>query len=209
MRKLNKQRQGYLIIICGLASLVLVTSLSGIAYYTHTLRDINAFKAETNSNDNSKYSDQKKASNKKQSPSSSKTSELKQSSSPTRSPINKPSHSKKSDSSSTDNAKQTSNPSVNVSVDLSVNSNHLGRVVLKKGDNQCSVLSKALSAGLIESLDMHYSSQYKTMAVYVIDGIGEPNQIWWTYTVNGKPPPFGCSKMPVSNGDRVNWNYVK
>lgn len=96
-----------------------------------------------------------------------------------------------------------------VTVDLNVNHQDKGRVVLQSGSNQCQVLSGALSQGVINNLDMRYSSQYNSEAVYVIDGQGDPGTVWWTYTVNGSPPPYGCSYMSVHNGDSINWQYVK
>ena len=96
-----------------------------------------------------------------------------------------------------------------VTASLSVNGVTKGSVELASGSNQCSVLTQGLSAGLISDLDMRYSSQYGTQAVYVIDGVGDSKNIWWTFTVNGKSPPYGCSKISVNNGDSVNWKYVK
>jgi hypothetical protein len=96
-----------------------------------------------------------------------------------------------------------------VGVALSVNHQGRGTVRLTAGSNQCDVLSQALNQGLISSLDMRYSDQYHTQGVYVIDGLGDPGTVWWTYTVNGSPPPYGCAYVTVHNGDSVNWQYVK
>jgi hypothetical protein len=96
-----------------------------------------------------------------------------------------------------------------VTVSLSVNGQPKGGVTLASSSNQCEVLSNALSSGVLSSLDMRYNAQYKTYAVYVINGIGDSNAVWWTYTVNGKSPPYGCSGTTVHSGDAVNWQYVK
>lgn len=95
-----------------------------------------------------------------------------------------------------------------VKVFLSVNSNPKGSVILKSTANQCDVLRQASADGLI-SLDMRYNSQLKSYAVYVINGIGNKNSVWWTYTVNAKPPPLGCSYITVHDGDLINWQYIK
>ena len=99
-------------------------------------------------------------------------------------------------------------PPPDISVALSVNGSGKGQVQLAAGSNQCNVLTQALASGVISSLDMRYNSQYNSEAVYVIDGIGDPGTVWWTYTVNGTPPPYGCSAMPARNGDSINWQYV-
>jgi hypothetical protein len=96
-----------------------------------------------------------------------------------------------------------------VAVSLSVNGVYMGKATLASTSNQCDVLSEALNAGLISNLDMRYNSQYKTYAVYVINNTGDSNAIWWTYQVNGKSPPYGCSSTAVHSGDSVNWQYVK
>ncbi len=98
---------------------------------------------------------------------------------------------------------------VTASVALSVNGVAKGSVSLTQGSNHCNVLSAALNAGLISSLDMRYSSQYNTQAVYKINGQGDANNIWWTFRVNGASPPYGCSRLLVKNGDQVNWQYVR
>ena len=98
---------------------------------------------------------------------------------------------------------------VTASVALSVNGVAKGSVSLTQGSNHCNVLSAALNPGLISSLDMRYSSQYNTNAVYKINGQGDANNIWWTFRVNGASPPYGCSRLLVKNGDQVNWQYVR
>ncbi|MBP6041931.1 DUF4430 domain-containing protein [Candidatus Saccharibacteria bacterium] len=98
---------------------------------------------------------------------------------------------------------------VTASVALSVNGVAKGSVSLTQGSNHCNVLTAALNAGLINSLDMRYSSQYNTNAVYKINGQGDANNIWWTFRVNGASPPYGCSRLLVKNGDQVNWQYVR
>jgi hypothetical protein len=96
-----------------------------------------------------------------------------------------------------------------ISLTLSVNGQAKSTVKLATGSSQCDLLSQALTDGIISSLDMRYSSQYGTEAVYVIDGIGDPGSVWWTYTVNGHAPPYGCAYVTAHNGDAVNWQYAK
>ena len=105
---------------------------------------------------------------------------------------------------------QPEGPTVNVvMVELSVNGNPLGKVSLAASGNQCDVLVAALANGVIDSLDMRYYPQFKTQGVYVINGQGSTDAIWWTFTVNGKSPPYGCSNVPVADGDKVNWKYIR
>lgn len=110
-------------------------------------------------------------------------------------------------SSATSPAAAAQSASVNVS--LSVNGYPKGIINLPAGSTQCDLLAQALAKGAISSLDMRYSSQYKTQGVYVIDGIGDPGTVWWTYKVNGSAPPYGCGGMTAHDGDSVNWQYVK
>ncbi|MGH7192730.1 MAG: DUF4430 domain-containing protein [Candidatus Saccharimonadales bacterium] len=96
-----------------------------------------------------------------------------------------------------------------ISVRLTINGHGGGTVKLTSGSDQCDVLSQALAEGVISSLDMRYDSSLHTEGVYVIDGIGSPDTVWWTYTVNAQAPPYGCSYVTAHNGDSVNWQYVK
>lgn len=96
-----------------------------------------------------------------------------------------------------------------ISVRLNVDGRGAGTVKLTSGSDQCDVLSQALAEGVISNLDMRYDSQLHTEGVYVINGIGSPDTVWWTYTVNGQAPPYGCSYVTAHNGDSVNWQYVK
>lgn len=99
--------------------------------------------------------------------------------------------------------------SSNVTVNLSVNGSNKGSLSLSPAANQCDVLSSALASGIISSLEMRYNSNFGSMGVYVIDGLGDSSSVWWTYTVNGKSPPLGCSGIKVHPGDNINWQYVK
>ncbi len=103
----------------------------------------------------------------------------------------------------------SSQPATTISASLTINDSSKGHITLPANSNQCDVLTQALKNGQLSSLDMRYSSQYGTYAVYVIDGIGDSNSVWWTYKVNGKSPPYGCSQQPVHDGDAVTWRYVK
>lgn len=96
-----------------------------------------------------------------------------------------------------------------ITVSLTINDTFKGNVSLTEGSSQCDVLQQALADGLIGSLDMRYSSRYKTFGVYIIDGIGGNNAVWWTYKVNDKSPPVGCSSVKAHDGDSVLWEYQK
>lgn len=100
-------------------------------------------------------------------------------------------------------------PPANVQVSFNVNDVRKGMVSVPLGSTQCDVIRTAYDTGLIASLDMRYSTQYKTYAVYVVDGVGDSGAIWWTYAVNGKSPPYGCGGTKAVDGDSVNWKYVK
>jgi uncharacterized protein DUF4430 len=101
------------------------------------------------------------------------------------------------------------NPQTVISVSLSVNGHAKGVVRLASGGSQCDVLSQALAEGVISSLDMRYSQSYGTEGVYVIDGQGDHDVVWWTYQVNGHAPPYGCGYTTAHDGDSANWQYVK
>lgn len=100
-------------------------------------------------------------------------------------------------------------PAQNLTVYLSVNDNYMGSVDVEAGSDHCAVLSQALKDGIIKSLDMRYYAQFKTQGVYAIDGQGSSDAIWWTFKVNGKSPPAGCSYVQVKDGDQVKWEYVR
>lgn len=101
---------------------------------------------------------------------------------------------------------------VNVSItkddSLLINGGSNFSIELSDGANQCDVLTKALQEGKINSLNMQYSDTYKTYAIYQINGIGKEGQVWWTYSVNGKNPPLGCSLVKVNNNDNIVWTYI-
>ncbi len=98
---------------------------------------------------------------------------------------------------------------VMVTVSLRINGTNKGNVILPSTSKQCEVLTRALNDGLISSLFMPYDAAQHTYGVYQINGLGDPTIVWWTYTVNGSPPPLGCSYLTVHNGDSVNWQYIK
>jgi hypothetical protein len=100
-------------------------------------------------------------------------------------------------------------PTTPIEVSLTINDTYAGKVALPDGKNQCDVLQEALADNIINSLDMRYSSQYKTYAVYVINGVGDSGSVWWTYKVNGISPPLGCANVKAHDGDSVTWEYVK
>lgn len=93
-------------------------------------------------------------------------------------------------------------------INVSINGHSTFIVSVNKTADQCDVLTKALQDGKITSLNMRYENAYKTYAVYQINGIGQETQVWWTYAVNGKNPPLGCSLVKTNNNDKVIWTYT-
>ncbi|HSX19351.1 MAG TPA: DUF4430 domain-containing protein [Candidatus Saccharimonadales bacterium] len=92
-------------------------------------------------------------------------------------------------------------------VSLKINGASAGNVDVPQGSNQCDVLSKALDQGKISSLNMRYESNYGSNAVYQINGIGNPNSVWWVYKVNGNSPSEGCSKVSANSNNNIEWEY--
>ncbi len=201
MKRVSEHLRPYLIVICGLGILLLVTSLPGVAYYNQTLREKEHSQSKNQELKNS-ISDQPAGEEMNSPP----TTNSKMSSNDA---VRKSSAGPSATVNNSSNDSASSPPQQNIQVTLFINNMNKGQIYLDSGMTQCQVLSQALQQGAIQSLDMRYSEQYNTMAVYVINGLGEANEIWWTYRVNGKPPPFGCSKMIAQNGDQVGWSYVK
>lgn len=81
-------------------------------------------------------------------------------------------------------------------------------ITLEKGKNQCDVLQKALDEKKISNLLTKYDSSLGSTGVYVINGLGKENAVWWTYTVNGKSPTQGCDHIAANHGDSVGWKYI-
>lgn len=81
-------------------------------------------------------------------------------------------------------------------------------IELEQGKNHCDVLSQAKNEGKLSSLTMKFFAGFSSNAVYEINGLGDESQVWWTYEVNGKSPPYGCSQQQVQNNDHVKWIYV-
>ncbi len=199
--KLKNTFQPFGIVLAGIVVITLLTTLGGLWHYNSELKNqptIEAAKAKT---ELGKATQKEAISNQDISSSSgdSSTSNTKTPSAKTSTEVSK---------SSTKQVNSVARVN-SINVSLSVNGVPKGTVSLATGSNQCDLLSKAYSSGNISSLDMRYSSQYKTFGVYVIDGIGDPGTVWWTYKVNGSEPPFGCANMPAKDGDSVNWQYVK
>lgn len=108
-----------------------------------------------------------------------------------------------------DPIQQTPTPVIHTNkIEVSINSSTNFTVSLQDGSNQCDVLSESLKMGKISSLNMRYDENYKTYAVYKIDGLGKENSLWWTYSVNGKNPPLGCSLVKAGDRDKVVWIYI-
>jgi len=81
-------------------------------------------------------------------------------------------------------------------------------ITLEKGKNQCDVLRKALDEKKISNLVTKYDSSLRSTGVYVINGLGKENAVWWTYTVNEKSPTQGCDHIAANHGDSVSWKYI-
>ncbi len=205
-QKLKKTLSPYAVVLVGLTALVLITILGGLIQYSQELSKQSlqpAAKAVVNREISS-------------------PSNLTASNNPNDSLPSDVAPTNKNNPKTTAQAKQTptssntfsqagavANQTTTISVVLSINGVMKGTVNISSPSNQCDVLAQALTKGLLSNLDMRYSAQYKTQAVYVIDGIGDPGSVWWTYKVNGSTPPYGCGAMPAHNGDSVNWQYVK
>lgn len=114
--------------------------------------------------------------------------------------------SKPTQTSTTQPNQPTTTPQLNVK--LSINDSAAANVTVPQGANQCDVLTAALAQGVLSSLQMYYNSTYKTYGVYIINGQGSHDVVWWAYTVNDRSPPVGCSNVQVSGGDNINWEYT-
>ena len=96
----------------------------------------------------------------------------------------------------------------NIKVSLSINGSSVGQIDMTSDQNQCDILTQALEQKKIKSLDMRYNKDFKTSVVYLVNGIGKKDSIWWGFKVNGKLPDQGCSYIKVKNGDRTDWSYL-
>lgn len=93
-------------------------------------------------------------------------------------------------------------------VALSINGSPVGQIDMTSDQNHCDVLTQALEQKKIKSLDMRYNKDFKTSVVYLINGIGKKDSVWWGFKVNGKSPDQGCSYIKVKNGDISDWSYL-
>ena len=215
MSKLSKKYSShpYILIIAGLTVVTLLTTLSGILHYNHELARNSPAKGYTNltTQESLPNADNEVASAAANDQPTSSTQPISQtnSTSNNKQQISKPGSGQNTAAFPASPGTQTPQQQTTVDISLSVNGSYKGIVKLAPGSNHCDVLSRALSGGLISGLDMRYSTQYKSYAVYVIDGIGDRGSVWWTYRVNGSAPPYGCGGLRVQNGDSVNWQYVK
>ncbi|MEK7598010.1 MAG: DUF4430 domain-containing protein [Patescibacteria group bacterium] len=96
----------------------------------------------------------------------------------------------------------------NVKVSLSINGSPVGQIDMKSSQNQCDVLNQALLQKKIKSLDMRFNRDFKTSVVYLINGVGKKDSVWWGFKVNSKSPNQGCSYINVKNGDSSEWSYL-
>lgn len=95
-----------------------------------------------------------------------------------------------------------------ITVNLSINNAENLEVSVPNGADTCEVLKKALDQSKIVNLKMKYSEEFKTFSVYKINDLGKEDSVWWTFEVNGKAPPAGCSLVKVNQGDKINWKYL-
>ncbi|MFA5770223.1 MAG: DUF4430 domain-containing protein [Patescibacteria group bacterium] len=93
-------------------------------------------------------------------------------------------------------------------VALSINGVSVGQINMKSSQNHCDVLTQALSQKKIKSLDMRYNKDFKTSVVYLINGVGKKDSVWWGFKINGQSPDQGCSYIKVKNGDNSDWSYL-
>lgn len=105
-------------------------------------------------------------------------------------------------------AGNTTKPQSSIDVNVNITGSSSFTLTLPFSSNHCDVLSYALSQGKIAQLDMRYNSGYGSYGVYKINNIGQANQIWWTFRVNGVSPAKGCSYVPVNNYDQIVWEYI-
>ncbi|VVA44466.1 conserved exported hypothetical protein [Candidatus Roizmanbacteria bacterium] len=102
----------------------------------------------------------------------------------------------------------STNAAKKLKVSLTINGSDAGSIDMVNGTNQCDVLSQALSQGKIKSLDMRYNKDFKTSVVYLINGVGKKDSVWWVLKVNGQSPDQGCSYIKVKNRDKSEWSYL-
>ena len=95
-----------------------------------------------------------------------------------------------------------------IKVSLSINGLSVGQVDMTSDQNQCDILTQALMQKKIKSLDMRYNKDFKTSVVYLVNGIGKKDSVWWGFKINGKSPDQGCSYINVKNGDSSDWSYL-
>lgn len=95
-----------------------------------------------------------------------------------------------------------------IKVLLSINGSPVGQIDMTSDQNQCDILTEALAQKRIKSLDMRYNKDFKTSVVYLVNGIGKKDSIWWGFKVNGKLPDQGCSYINVKNRDSTDWSYL-
>ncbi len=218
-QKFSPKLRKLAIVTFGIVMISSCTTASGIWYYKKPSFDPNTSSQEISSNKN-KENDQTisdthtdpetgKQNDKKQTKNDDKKTKQNntaKTNTTTESPQN---NQPTTPASTNNNTAQTTQTPQATTVSLSVNGSSKGSITLNNGSNHCNVLSSARAQGKISSLDMRYVAEFGSQGIYVIDGIGDSSAIWWTYTVNGRSPPSGCSHVTARNGDSVNWTYSK
>ena len=99
-------------------------------------------------------------------------------------------------------------PGTNVHVTLQIDNEPPFDLEVDSSHNHCQVLETALAQGKLSSLNLKFFSSLSSYGVYQINGLGDTSQVWWTYSVNGQQPPYGCSQIKVNQGDVIHWTYA-
>lgn len=214
MSKLTKLKKvkipPFAMLISGLVIVGLLTAIGGILGYNTQLDNSQVIANEILKQQTAEPTQGGKAAQNKASNPQSSSNESNPNTDETRSPS---SHTASSgtiarDSSSSSSGSRPDSKISYVKVFLNVNGSPKGNVSLKSNANQCEVLAQAKAQGVINSLDMRYNRGLNSYGVYMINGIGRTDQVYWTYAVNGKSPPLGCSYITVHGGDSINWQYI-
>lgn len=99
-------------------------------------------------------------------------------------------------------------PTTHLQLTLQIDNDPPFNLELDSPKNHCQVLEAALAQGRLSSLNLKFFPSLSSYAVYQINGLGDTNQVWWTYSVNGQQPPYGCSQVMVNQGDVIHWTYA-
>lgn len=99
-------------------------------------------------------------------------------------------------------------PTTHLQLTLQIDNDPPFNLEVDSPKNHCQILEAALAQGKLSSLNLKFFPSLSSYAVYQINGLGDTNQVWWTYSVNGQQPPYGCSQVIVNQGDVIHWTYA-